>query len=243
MEKLIVANWKMNLNAEQARDLAADLQSAALRLETLKNCIILCPPFPYLGLVGGRLVGSSLLLGAQDCSAYEKGAYTGEVSASMLADVGCDYVIIGHSERRMYHQESSEIGLKKIEQAIKGGLIPIYCFGETKNQRLEQKTHRVIAEQLEILEALNERGGIIFAYEPVWAIGTGVTASSEHIQETHGFIKSLLSQKGFADSPLLYGGSVTADNARSILSIQGVDGVLVGGASLKFSEFWRICQD
>lgn len=241
-QKLIVANWKMNGTQEFSRDLAADLAERWFASPPLHQ-IVVCPPFPYLSIVLNRLFGTKIACGAQDCSVHEKGAYTGEISPLMVRDIGCRYVIVGHSERRHHHQETSTLVRQKAETALKAGLKPIICIGETLADREDQKTLKILEEQLteSIPEGYQE---LAIAYEPVWAIGTGKTATIEEILEVHTFIRSWMQknrQKG-GDIPILYGGSVTEQNAKEILSLNDVDGVLVGGASLKVESFWQIIQ-
>jgi triosephosphate isomerase len=241
-KKLIVANWKMNGTQEFARDLAADLAEKWFESPS-PHQLVVCPPFPYLSITLNRLFGTQIACGAQDCSVHEKGAYTGEVSAFMLKDIGCRYVIVGHSERRQQHQETSELVHQKADIALKANLKPIICVGETLADREEQKTLKVLEEQLKesVPDSTQE---FAIAYEPVWAIGTGKTATTNEILEVHAFIRSWL-QKNLqknSKAPLLYGGSVTDQNAQEILSLENVDGVLVGGASLKADSFWKIVQ-
>ncbi|OJX13174.1 MAG: triose-phosphate isomerase [Caedibacter sp. 37-49] len=241
-KKLIVGNWKMNGTQESARDLAADLAEKWFATPSCHQ-IVVCPPFPYLSITLNRLFGTEIACGAQDCSIYEKGAYTGEVSAFMLKDIGCDYVIVGHSERRQHHRETSELVCQKAEIACKSGLIPIICVGETLADREGQKTLEVLEEQLKTSIPVIDQGFAI-AYEPVWAIGTGKTATTAAILEVHTFIRTWLqkNRKKAADALILYGGSVTDQNAQEIMSLAHVDGVLVGGASLKAETFWQIIQ-
>ena len=240
--KLIAANWKMNGTQEFARDLAADL-AEKWHANPSSHQIVFCPPFPYLSITLNRLFGTKIVCGGQDCSKHEKGAYTGEVSAFMLKDIGCGYVIVGHSERRQHHQETSQLVHQKAETALKADLKPIICIGETLADREGQKTLKVLEEQLQnsVPESDQE---LAIAYEPVWAIGTGKTATTNEILEVHAFIRSWLqkNRKKASSAPILYGGSVTDQNAQEILSLENVDGVLVGGASLKIETFWQIVQ-
>ncbi len=241
-KKLIVGNWKMNGTQEFARDLAADL-AEKWYVTPSDHQIVICPPFPYLSITLNRLFGTEIACGAQDCSIQEKGAYTGEVSAFMLKDIGCNFVIVGHSERRQYHHVTSELVRQKAEIAFKADLIPIICIGETLSDREGQRTLEILEEQLKESMPLSDQDFTI-AYEPVWAIGTGKTATSKEVLEVHAFIRSWLqkNRKKAADTPILYGGSVNEQNAKEILSLENVDGVLVGGASLKAESFWQIIQ-
>ncbi|MBN9412786.1 MAG: triose-phosphate isomerase [Candidatus Paracaedimonas acanthamoebae] len=241
-QKLIVANWKMNGTQEFSRDLAADLAEKWFANPS-PHQIVVCPPFSYLSIVLNRLFGTEIACGAQDCSVHEKGAYTGEISSLMVRDIGCRYVIVGHSERRHHHQETSALVRQKAESALKVGLKPIICIGETLAEREDQKTLKILEDQLtaSVPEGNQE---MAIAYEPVWAIGTGKTATSKEILEVHAFIRSWMqkNRQNGSDMPILYGGSVTDQNAQEILSLENVDGVLVGGASLKSESFWQIVQ-
>lgn len=241
-KKLIVANWKMNGTQEFARDLAADL-AEKWHAHPSSHQIVVCPPSPYLSITLNRLFGTTIACGGQDCSMYEKGAYTGDVSAFMLKDIGCSYVIVGHSERRQHHQETNQLIQQKAESALKAGLKPIICCGETLADREGQKTLKVLEDQLKnsVPESDQE---VAIAYEPVWAIGTGNTATTNEILEVHTFIRSWLQKNRpkVSTIPILYGGSVNDQNAKKILFLKNIDGVLVGGASLKAETFWQIVQ-
>ncbi|HBN22756.1 MAG TPA: triose-phosphate isomerase [Holosporales bacterium] len=239
MTKLIVANWKMNGTLKNTHKFCQQITALAQETET-KNTLVICPPAPYLDALRNDLKKSDIKIGAQDCSAALEGAYTGEVSAQMLDDIGCDYVLIGHSERRQQHKESNALFSKKIHQALDAGLQPIFCIGESDADYEANRTQDVLKEQLKALENFKKNKNIVVAYEPVWAIGTGKVASPEDIQNTCAFVEKTLSSE-YALSPfILYGGSVKGENASSILSLPAVGGVLVGGASLKASEFWKI---
>lgn len=238
-EKLIVANWKMHGDLEMAYAYVWELLE--LRNEGGgKNTLVICPPTPYLSFVAGRLAASGVGLGAQDCSAHEKGAFTGEVSAPMLADVGCRYVIIGHSECRHYHQESSEALANKIHQALAAHLIPIFCVGEMEQDREQGITQQVLEQQLSILASFRGHS-LVIAYEPVWAIGTGRIPQNQDIEEACALIRKVATFYEIKPT-ILYGGSVKAENAQEILSLPEVEGALVGGASLKPLEFWKIAS-
>ena len=207
--------------------------------------VLLCPPFPYLGLVGDQLAGTAVALGAQNLSQHESGAFTGETSAGMLRDCGCRYVIVGHSERRQFYAEDSSLVAEKARVAAACGLRPILCVGETLEERESGSTEKTIEAQLAPVfeHAATEYGDLVIAYEPVWAIGTGKTASPEQAQEVHAFIRAALSGWNVevaAVTRILYGGSVKPDNAAAIMAMSDVDGGLVGGASLDAESFVAI---
>ena len=209
--------------------------------------VVVCVPFPYLHQARELLDGSGVAWGAQDVSAHPNGAFTGEVSASMLRDFGCSYVIVGHSERRQYHGESSELVAKKAETALAGGITPIVCVGETLGDRDANRTEEVVLKQLDaVIERLNgEICRTVVAYEPVWAIGTGRSASAEQAQDVHRILRERLGRVSTAarEVPLLYGGSVKANNAGRLFNCADIDGGLVGGASLNAVEFLAICGE
>lgn len=211
------------------------------------NCAV-CVPFPYLAQAQSALSGSNVAWGSQDVHQLDKGAYTGEVSAAMLQDFGCTYAIVGHSERRTYYGESSHLVAEKFLAAKQGGLVPILCVGETLEQRETGTTEAVIAEQI---DALLQLGGVaslqgaVVAYEPVWAIGTGKTATSEQAQAVHAFIRQRIAaadQQIAAELVILYGGSVKAANAAELFAMPDIDGGLIGGAALVAEEFLAICR-
>jgi triosephosphate isomerase len=241
--KLIVGNWKMNgsrvANAALLTEIAAGLGDA-------KAAAAVCVPAPYLQQCEDLLSGSAIAWGAQDVSAYEGGAYTGEVCAKMLSDFACRYVIVGHSERRAYHGESSELVARKAQAALKEGLTPIVCVGETLEQREAGQTFDVVGAQLDaVLELLpaDAVAKIVVAYEPVWAIGTGRTATPEMAQEVHARLREQLRVRNAeaADGvAILYGGSMKPENARELLSQPDIDGGLIGGAALKAQDFLAI---
>jgi triosephosphate isomerase (TIM) len=241
--KLVAGNWKMHgSRAENAPLVEAILASPQLERA---DCVI-CPPFVYLAEIARLLRGTAVKLGAQDLCAETHGAYTGEISAAMLKDVGCNYVIVGHSERRALYGEDDVLVARKFAAAISHGLHPILCLGEVLAERESGHTQDVVGRQLEAVIALTGIAGFagaVIAYEPVWAIGTGRTASPEQAQEVHGFIRARLAQqdaKIAAALPILYGGSVKTGNARELFSQRDVDGGLIGGASLKAEEFLSI---
>jgi len=210
--------------------------------------VAVCVPAPYLAQVQGAVAGSAVALGAQDISAHASGAYTGEVSAAMLQEFGVQYVIIGHSERRAYHGESDVAVAAKTVAALKAGLVPVVCVGETLEQREAGKTNEVVGGQLDVvLEALgaDEAARIVVAYEPVWAIGTGKTATPEMAQEVHAMLRARLAAKSAeaaAKVRILYGGSMKPDNAVQLLAMADIDGGLIGGAALKAADFLAIIQ-
>ena len=239
--KLVIGNWKMNGRLAANLSLLDDL----LANPALDGAdVAIAPPFAYLAQLASRLAGEPLKLAAQDVSAFTSdGAYTGEVCGNMLADLGCQYVLVGHSERRQYFAENGELLTRKLQAAVTAGLTPVYCVGETLAQREQGEYKEVISAQLAALGGL-QVGTYIVAYEPVWAIGTGKVASIEQIADVHQFIKETLLQcYGASDSiRVLYGGSVKADNAEVIFCLENVGGALVGGASLDVMSFGQICQ-
>jgi len=236
-KKLIAGNWKMNGNLSEAKALVKALGTGSDKAD-----ICICPPYPYLSAV---LEAKSLpiILGAQDCSSRDNGAFTGDVSASMLKDMGCSYVILGHSERRANHQESSAFIARKAEKVHEHHLVSIICVGETESDRVAGLQNEVVLTQLlESIPASSNKQNIVIAYEPVWAIGTGKTATLDDIRDMHLIIRKFLQEKLDNSSTIriLYGGSVKADNAKEILSVPNVGGALVGGASLKADQFLAI---
>jgi triosephosphate isomerase (TIM) len=243
MQQYIVGNWKMNGTKAEAKSLASAFLKRVSEAKRPLPHIILCPSAPYIMTVVEILKGSSLEVGAQDCHPERSGAFTGDVSSVQLKDVGCKYVIIGHSERRQHHHESSLLIRHKFETAIKAGLRPILCIGESADERQQGKTFDVIAKQLASDLPLDfHPQDFLIAYEPLWAIGTGLIPTLTEVEETIGFIKHELALRitGGALTPTLYGGSVTAHNAPDLLKLPHLDGLLVGGASLKLDEFWGI---
>ena len=224
--KIIAGNWKMN----GSRSALREMQKSLMGINT-ENLVVLCVPFTMVSGESGPAA-----IGAQDVSAHDHGAFTGEVSATMLADAGVKYVIVGHSERRMYHGETNEIVRQKAEMALAHGITPIICVGETMAERESGKTMEIIESG--VRESVPSDGGdIIVAYEPRWAIGAGITPSDEDIAAAHTLIAKTLAQMGRGGTPILYGASVKGSNAAQIMSISHVDGVLVGGASLKPDDF------
>jgi triosephosphate isomerase len=240
--KLVVGNWKMH-GSHQAN---AVLLSGITAAKPFGADVAVCVPFPYLSEAAVSLAGSDLRWGAQDCSAHEQGAYTGEVSAGMLAEFGCRYVIVGHSERRALHAESDQLVADKAKAALARGVTPIVCVGETLAQREAGETEAVVKRQLSaVIHTLGHCAGeMVVAYEPVWAIGTGRTASPEQAQAVHAVLRAQLrAATAHADAMLiLYGGSVKPDNARVLFGQADIDGGLIGGASLKAEDFVAICR-
>ena len=246
MKKLIAGNWKMNNTLEQSVALATDVMAGLqANQDLLSGCdFAVFPPHVHLTSVRPAL-GESVELGAQDCSAFSDGAYTGDISAAMIQDIGCKSVIIGHSERRQYFNESGQLIADKITQAQENGLKVILCVGETDEQRQAGVEQRVIEEQLyEALPSSVNQDNMVIAYEPVWAIGTGKSATIEDISVMHGFIKEKLAERveGNKNLRILYGGSVKPGNAEEILGLENVDGALIGGASLKAEDFLGIAK-
>ncbi len=244
--KLVVGNWKMYGTLARNKVLLEGV------LEGVKNlhgadCGV-CVPYPYLAQVQAVLQGSSLAWGAQNLSQFEQGAYTGEVAPAMLCDFGCRYVIVGHSERRALFHDDDEVVAAKFEAALKAGLTPILCVGETLQEREAGVTEQVVSRQLDVVLRRAGVQGVaksVVAYEPVWAIGTGKTASPEQAQAVHAFIRQRVAQQDAAVAQglcLLYGGSVKAGNAAELFAMPDIDGGLIGGASLVAEEFVAICR-
>ena len=244
--KLVAGNWKMNGSLASSQALLKAILPPLGALGGARYAI--CAPFPYLIPVGQALRGSSVQLGAQDLSQFDDGAYTGAVSGAMLADCGCRYAIVGHSERRTVFGETDEIVAAKYAQALKHGLTPVLCVGEVLAERESGVTETVVARQLDAVTARCGTQALargVVAYEPVWAIGTGRTATPAEAQAVHAFIRGRV---GAADRPtaegllILYGGSVKAGNAAQLFAMPDVDGGLIGGASLVAEEFVAICR-
>ncbi|MEH6357890.1 MAG: triose-phosphate isomerase [Pseudomonadales bacterium] len=241
--KLVIANWKMNADKAAVANLLAGY------VETINSSalIAVCPPAPYLSQVQEQLSGTAIALGAQNVSQFESGAYTGEASLSMLADFKCQYVLLGHSERRSLFGEQDKDVAEKFIATLKAGLTPVLCIGETQAQRLANETDAVVNRQL---DAVIDAAGIaafadaVIAYEPVWAIGTGDTATPEQAQQVHKLVRDKLAgiDADIAQRvPVLYGGSVNAGNAKELFAMSDIDGGLVGGASLDSVAFAAIC--
>ncbi len=239
---LVVGNWKMHASRAQVNELVGQLVGDMPALDGVD--VAVCPPYPYLQQAAGLLHGSRIGLGAQNLAVESVGAYTGEVSASMLVDVGCRYVIVGHSERRSLYGEHNALVAHKFRAAVQHGLVPILCVGEQLAEREADATERVIAAQLDAVLDLcggDALAGAVIAYEPVWAIGTGRVATPQQAQAVHRFIRQRVSH-GAATPTLLYGGSVKPDNAAGLFAQDDVDGGLVGGASLVADQFLSICK-
>ena len=242
-KKLVAGNWKMHGSLAENAALLAAIKPALVGIEA-----VVCVSFPYLAQAQAELTGSSIAWGAQNVSEQPKGAFTGEVSASMLLDFGCKYVIVGHSERRSIYGESDELVARKYMAAQAAGLTPILCVGESLAERESHVTEAVVARQL---DAVIQAAGVaslakaVIAYEPVWAIGTGKTATPEQAQATHAFIRARIAglDAGVADQLVIqYGGSVKAANAAELMAQPDIDGGLIGGASLVADEFIAICR-
>ena len=244
-QALVAGNWKMNGSLENNEAL---LKGLLEQLDDVTAKVAVCPSFVYLSQARDLLAGSQVGFGGQDLSTEASGAFTGEISAEMLNDFGCEYVIVGHSERRDNHGETNELVAQKTQVALNAGLTPLFCVGEHLEDRESEQTEAVIAAQLDA--AIETCGidafeNIVIAYEPVWAIGTGKTATSEQAQEVHAFIRNRLAghdQNVAEQTTILYGGSVKAANAEELFSMPDVDGGLVGGASLDAAEFAAICK-
>ncbi|MEN9554672.1 MAG: hypothetical protein RLZZ232_958 [Planctomycetota bacterium] len=245
---LIAGNWKMNTLRQSGVALAGELAAVAAHEEAGVE-VLVCPPYPYLLPVGERIGGSAVQLGAQDVYFESPGAFTGEIAVEMLKDCGCRYVLIGHSERRAILGETDAVINRKVRAALAGGLTVVLCVGELLAERQSGQTEEVLDRQMEggfsgISEA--EAASIVVAYEPVWAIGTGVTATPEQAESAHEHLRKWLARRyslAFSEKTrILYGGSVKADNAESLLSQPNVDGALVGGASLKAATFVPIIE-
>jgi triosephosphate isomerase (TIM) len=247
-KKIVAGNWKMNTLYSDAMALAGNILAKTAALKDVEKIIF--PPYPFINDVAILLQSQSgFSTGAQNCSAFEKGAFTGEVSAPMIKSIGANYVLIGHSERRAYFKEDAEALASKAEQAFRAGLKVVYCFGEALAERKSGAHQSVVKAQLqEVLSKLPQEklSDLLLAYEPVWAIGTGETASPAQAQEMHGFVRNCLVElfnKGAAEQiPILYGGSCNARNAEALFNCPDVDGGLIGGASLNADEFAEIVK-
>ena len=243
--KWVVGNWKMHGRLAENEMLLSALSGACGSIAEQVR-IGVCVPAPYLAQTEALLRGAPLAWGVQDVSAYPHGAYTGEIAAEMAAEFGATLAIVGHSERRAYHGERSEVVALKAQRALAAGLTPIVCVGETLDERETGATQAVVGAQIDaVLGTLSveELARIVVAYEPVWAIGTGKSATVDEAQEVHAFLRERLAAKdaGLADVTLLYGGSVKPDNAEALFSQADIDGGLIGGASLKSQDFLAIC--
>ncbi len=243
---LVAGNWKMHGSHAEAARLVGELLTRGAGTGAAE--VVVCPPFLYLAEVYRQLAGSRIGLGAQDLCAEDSGAHTGEVSAGMLADVGCHYVIVGHSERRALYGESDGLVARKFAAARRHALVPVLCVGESLDERERDTTRAVILRQLDAVLETAGAGAFaqaVVAYEPVWAIGTGRTATPEQAQQVHALIRGWIAEKDAiiaASLRVLYGGSVKAANAAELFAMPDVDGGLIGGASLKADEFTRVCD-
>ena len=242
---LVAGNWKLNGSSAGNKTLVDGILAG---LAEIKCEVAICPPYPYLSEVSSSIGGSAVKLGAQNASEQESGAFTGEVSATMLKELGCEYVILGHSERRALYNESDQMVADKFAAAVAAGLKPMLCLGETLEERESGVTEEVVGRQLQaVLDKVGAAGmgDAVIAYEPVWAIGTGMTASSDQAQAVHEFIRQTLHKldPGVAASTrILYGGSVKPDNAQELFACADIDGGLIGGAALSAESFLGICK-
>lgn len=243
---LVAGNWKMNGDSASNAELVTGIVAGVPQASSVK--VLICPPFPYLAAVATQVAGSNVSIGAQNVSEHESGAFTGEVAPAMLRDIGCEYAIVGHSERRSIYGESSFAVAAKFKAALDAGLKPILCVGETLEQRESGATESVVEVQLgAVIDKVGIAGfeSAVVAYEPVWAIGTGMTASPEQAQDVHRHIRGVMAghDAGIAESTqILYGGSMKGDNAAGLLSMPDIDGGLIGGASLKAADFLAIAN-
>jgi len=243
-QPLVAGNWKMNGSLDSIKPLVEGIKAGKDAVSTAEMAV--CPPFVYVAQVAQMLAGTKVAVGAQDVSDQEAGAFTGEIAPGMLTDIGCKYVIVGHSERRSLYGESDEFTARKFAAARKAGLVPILCVGELLEEREQGITEAVVARQLDAvikLEGIAALGDAVIAYEPVWAIGTGKTASPQQAQEVHAFIRGKLAALDASVAEkvqILYGGSMNAGNAAELLAMSDIDGGLIGGASLKADDFLAI---
>jgi len=247
-QKIVAGNWKMNTTLKSGTDLASALAGKWTQDSDAVE-VVICPPFPYLAAIGGVIGNSQIVLGAQNCYFEAPGAFTGEIAPEMLLDVGCKYVILGHSERRTLLGETDAVVNKKVHAALGKGLPVILCVGELLAERQSEQTEQVLDTQMtgSLANVTPEQmASIVVAYEPVWAIGTGLTATPEQAEAAHLFLRQWAARRfgaGVAESlQILYGGSVKPDNAEQLLRQPNVDGALVGGASLKVEQFWPIIE-
>lgn len=243
-QKLVMGNWKMHGSLQGNAALLADLVAGTA---TLTAAVIVCPPYPYLAQVAALLAGSKIAVGAQNLSEQTAGAFTGEVAGAMLKELGCGYVLVGHSERRTLYGESDALVAAKFVAAQQQGLIPVLCVGETQSERDAAQTGQVVARQIMAvidLVGVAALANAVIAYEPVWAIGTGKVATPALAQEVHAFIRQLVAVQDAAlaaELQLLYGGSVKPQNAAELFGQPDIDGGLIGGASLLATDFLAIC--
>lgn len=247
-QKLVIGNWKMNKSFDEAEDLISNIEETLDGWE-LQTMIGICPPFPYLELATDHADESSFECGAQNCSEFANGAYTGEVSASMLADLGVEFCLVGHSERRKYFGETHASLANKVDRLLEQALIPVFCCGELIEERESGKHFQVIEKQLSdsLFHLTKEQiEKVVIAYEPVWAIGTGLNATPQQAEEMHAFIRSLIEKRYGTEIAynlyILYGGSCNPKNALELFSQPNVDGGLIGGASLQAEDFIAIIE-
>ena len=245
-QSLVAGNWKLNGSGALIKALLDEINTGVAGMQNVS--VAVCAPYVYIPMIAGLLQGSCIAAGAQDVSEHDSGAYTGEVSAAMLQEVGCEYVIVGHSERRALYGERDEDTANKFAAARRQGLIPILCVGETLAEREQGITEDVVARQLDVviaLEGVDALGDAVIAYEPVWAIGTGKTASPQQAQDVHAAIRAKLAGLNAVVAEkvqILYGGSVKGANAAELFAMADIDGGLIGGASLDAQDFLAICQ-
>jgi triosephosphate isomerase len=243
---LIAGNWKMNGTKAEAAELLNGIKAGVAGMQRVD--VAVCPPYPYLYLAEELLADSAVAWGSQDVSEQAGGAFTGQISAAMLKDFGCRYAIVGHSERRQFNGESDALVASKYAQAVASGVVPILCIGETLEERESGKTEEVVARHIDAVldgSGVEAFGAGIVAYEPVWAIGTGVTATPDQAQDVHAFVRERIAgrDKDIAEGlRLLYGGSMKPGNAAELIAKPDIDGGLIGGASLKAADFVAICQ-
>lgn len=240
--QIVIGNWKLNGSLASVTELLQDLVQGWVGVHQAE--VVVCPAQAHLMLAYSELARSNIALGAQDVSEFSGGAYTGEVSAAMLHDLGCHYTLVGHSERRRYHHETNAQIARKFEQAQNARIVPVFCVGESLQERQQGLALQAVGKQIQAV--INHCGAdqlarAIVAYEPLWAVGTGVTAAPQQAQEVHAFIRSLLGSAGNL-TRIVYGGSVKASNAKALFEQPDIDGALVGGASLIAREFLDICQ-
>jgi len=242
-QKMVAGNWKMNGTTNSVRELISGIKAG---LDGPSCEVVVCPPFVYLPVVAAEIAGSAIKLSAQNMCDKDAGAFTGEISGPMLKDIGCEYVILAHSERRAMFGETDEVAARKYAAALNNNLKPIFCIGETLGEREQDITEDVIARQIDAIintEGVASLANAILAYEPVWAIGTGKTATPDQAQSVHAFIRNRIANldAGIADSlRILYGGSMNPGNAADLIAQPDIDGGLIGGASLKADDFLAI---
>ena len=244
-QTMVAGNWKMNGTTNSVRELISGIKAG---LDGQSAEVVVCPPFVYVPVVAAEIADSAITLAAQNMSHEDAGAFTGEVSGPMLKDVGCEYVILAHSERRAMYGETDEVAASKYGAALKNNLKPIFCIGETLEERVQGITEDVVARQVDAIidaEGVASLANAVLAYEPVWAIGTGKTATPEQAQSVHAFIRGRVADldAGIAEGlRILYGGSMNPGNAAELIAQPDIDGGLIGGASLQADDFLAICK-